>query len=52
VRTVFTNFAKNSVFFGRLLRAKKFPKQFVEGASLVVTVHLGTSLPSYVHQVP
>ena len=24
---------------------KSFPKQVVEGASLVVTVHLGTSLP-------
>jgi hypothetical protein len=43
--TAFINFAKNSAFFGRFLSEKSFPKQFVEGASLVVTVHLGTSLP-------
>jgi hypothetical protein len=45
--TAFTNFAK-------LFEQKSFPKQFVEGASLVVTVHLGTSQPLVrtVHQVP
>jgi hypothetical protein len=54
--TVFTNFAKNSVFFGGLFSEKVFQKQLVEGASLVVTVHLGTSLPlvRYIkyHNVP
>jgi hypothetical protein len=50
--TVFTNFAKNSVLFGRLLSEKFLSEQFVEGASLVVTVHLGTSLPHLHHQVP
>jgi hypothetical protein len=32
------------VFF-KTFERKSFPKQFVEGASLVVTVHLGTNLP-------
>jgi hypothetical protein len=43
--TAFMNFAKNSVFFGSFLSEMFFQN------SLVVTVHLGTSL-LYVHQVP
>jgi hypothetical protein len=43
--TVLTNFAKNLCVFWRIFERKSVLKQFVEGASLVVTVHLGTSLP-------
>jgi hypothetical protein len=50
--TEFTNFAKNWLcVFWKIFERKKSPKQFVEGASLGVTVPLGTSLP-YIHQVP
>jgi hypothetical protein len=36
---------KELCVFWKIFERKSFPKQFVEGASLVVTVHLGTGLP-------
>jgi hypothetical protein len=42
---------RKKLHFWKFFNQNSCPKEFVERASLVVSVHLGTSL-GYVHQVP